>query len=102
MAQTHSPDAQRVRVAERRLRQPVRARDPDQRHVDGRIGAHDIGAEDTAVGQRHRDAVGRLDDVVVRQHETVASITKPLPDPWRGESKSRGSGPSIGPSPRRE
>ena len=72
-----------VGVPERRLRQIAAARNPHQRHVDGRIAADDLRPERPAVRERHGDALGGVDDVMVRQDVAVAidqeAAAGPLP-----------------------
>ena len=62
---------QRRRIAERRHRQAGLAVDLDQRDVGVGIGADDAGAQAAAVRQLDGDALGALDDVVVRQDAAV-------------------------------
>ena len=62
---------QRRGIAERRHRQPGLAVDLDERDVGVGIGADHAGAQTAAVRQLDRDALGAIDDVVVRQDAAV-------------------------------
>ncbi len=64
-------DTQGVGIAQRRDRQAAPfALNMQQRDVDRRIGADDIGAKRAAVIERDRHAIGAGDDVVVREDVT--------------------------------
>jgi len=66
------PDPQVVGVAERRFGQGAVGPDPQQRHIDRRIGPDHLPPERPPVGHRHRDALGAVDDMVIRQDEAFA------------------------------
>ena len=50
---------------------------PQQRDVDGRIGADDLAAERPAVRHRDGDPLGALDDVLVGEDEALAIDDEP-------------------------
>src|SRR5262249_44191537 len=77
-------DLERVGVAELRDRERVLAVDLQHGEIGLRIAPEDLGRQLAAVAERHGDLLRVLDDVVVRQHDTV------LPDDEAGPHGARG------------
>ena len=67
------PDADGARIAERRPRERRSGRGADANHGEIRVGvaADEVRAQRAAVGQQDVEALGALDDVIVRQDEPV-------------------------------
>ncbi len=67
MAQTHSPTRSVSESPSGATGSGAGHRDSQQRDVDGRVDADELGLEHTAVAKRHRDPIGAFDDVIVGQ-----------------------------------
>ena len=72
-----------------------RAVDLEQRDVDRRVGADDLAAERAAVGQRDRDPVGALDDVVIREDVAVGIDDEAAARALARRSRVARAGPST-------